>query len=238
MYGLIDQINENIALAGAIKTNFTLLDSYFPNLRENILSILLSFVKSTIYQIPSLALSLVVMVMGTYYIIADWENLAKKIEIVVPFKDKKRIRKDVSALTDNIVYGYIFIAIIEFIIGAIGFYFSGVGLYLILPALMGILAFIPGLGPGAIWIPTAIYYFVAGDIPTAIGVLVTGLIISVLIETILLPRIIGKKSNIHPFIFLLGVIGGVPLFGVFGFIIGPLVLVYTMKLIEESLNRK
>lgn len=236
VFSLISQINHSLTISSTLKSNFEIIDNYFPNIKETLLNATLSFLKSAIIEIPSIVLSLFIIVMGTYYLILDWENLIKKVELVIPFQDKKRIRREVSALTDNIVYGYIFIAIIEFIVAFIGFYLSGVSLFVILPTLIAILAFIPGLGPGAVWIPTLIYYFAVGDISTAIGVLITGILISAVIETLILPKVVGDKSKIHPFIFLLGVLGGVPVFGIFGFIIGPLVLVYTQKIIEESLK--
>lgn len=69
---------------------------------------------------------------------------------------------------------------------------------------------------------------------TAIGVLITGLILST--DTILRPKIIGSVSNINSFIMLLGVLGGIALFGLLGFIIGPVVLVFSIKLLKESVE--
>jgi len=46
----------------------------------------------------------------------------------------------------------------------------------------------------------------------------------------------GEKAKINPLIMLVGIIGGISIFGVFGFIIGPLILTYTLKLINEVIN--
>ncbi len=43
----------------------------------------------------------------------------------------------------------------------------------------------------------------------------------------------GDKANIHPFVMMIGVLGGIAIFGIFGFILGPLILVYTIKLVQE-----
>jgi predicted PurR-regulated permease PerM len=236
IYSLISQIRTSLNTALNLKLNIPFLEQYVPSIKETALNILLDTIKTSLSHLPSIILSLFITLIATYYILSDWERITKKVEIIMPFKDKSRIRNEVSILTNNIVYGYLFIAIIEFIIAFLGFYLSGVKLFLLLPALIALFAFIPGLGPAVIWIPTSLYYFATQNYPTAIGVLITGLIISLIIETILLPKIVGGKSNIHPLIFLLGVLGGVPIFGIFGFIMGPLILVYTIKLIEESLH--
>lgn len=205
-------------------------------LKEKSLSVLLSLITSVLSYLPYLVLSMLITILGIYYMLINWEYLSNNLESFLPFRDKKRIRNEISNITKNIVYGYLLIALIEFAVAAFGFYISNVDAFLLLAMLIALFAFIPGIGPGVVWMPTSIYYFITNNYPTAIGVLITGLIISILIETFLLGKIVGKKAKIHPLIFLLGVLGGVPLFGIFGFIIGPLILIYSIKLIEEGLS--
>jgi predicted PurR-regulated permease PerM len=207
-------------------------------IKQNTLSALLSIISSKITEIPTFVIGLLITLLSTFYILINWELLASKVKEFIPFKNKDQVAKDISETTNNIVYGYFLIAILEFIVGVIGFYLSGVKLFILLPLLMGLLAFIPGLGPGLIWVPLALINFFQGDYPTAIGVLLTGLFISIVIETLLYGRIIGNRAKIHALIILLGIFGGVPIFGIFGFIIGPLILVYTIKLLEETIKQR
>lgn len=206
------------------------------SLKKNALSAILSALTSAITYIPSLIISIVIMLLGTYSILINWDKISLELKQYLPFRDKEKVSKEIALATTSIVHGYFLIAILEFVVGLLGFYLSGVEYYFILPLLIGIFAFIPGLGPAVIWVPTALYYFFTGDIATAIGVLITGGIISFIIETFLLGKIVGDKSNIHPIVFLVGILGGIPIFGLTGFIIGPLVLVYTIKLVREALK--
>jgi len=66
------------------------------------------------------------------------------------------------------------------------------------------------------------------------GVIVTGIILMVGIEFIFYTRFVGIKSRIHPFILLVGVFGGISVFGVFGFIIGPLLLANSIQLLQAA----
>ncbi len=206
------------------------------NLKQIGLNIFLSAITSTISSIPFWAISILIMFFGIYYSLLNWEQLSSILIKIIPSKEKEKTAKDISTVTKQLIYGYVLIALIEFLVALIGFYFSGVKSFVLLPFLIALFAFIPGIGPGVIWIPTAVIYFIIGDYPTAIGVLITGLIISIVIETFIYSKIMGKKSRIHPLIILIGVFGGVPLFGIFGFIIGPLILIYAIKLIEHAIN--
>ncbi len=205
-------------------------------LRSKGSSLLVLLITKTLLLIPGFIISVAVMLLAIYYILLNWVPLAKSLKEFMPFKNREKVSEEISKTTRGIVHGYVLIAIIEFIVAFIGFYLSGVQYYLLLPVIIALFAFIPGVGPGVVWIPTAIYYFIAGEIGTGIGVVITGLIISILIETVLFGKIAGKKTGINPLIFIVGVLGGVPMFGIFGFIIGPLILVYTLKLLEAALK--
>ncbi len=206
----------------------------FLSIREKAIELFIGIFSNAITTLPNIILSFVISLLAVYYILVNWSFLTEKLTSLVPFKNKKHVASEIGYATKGIIYGYFLIALIEFAFSSLAFYIIGVKYFLLLGALIAILAFIPGLGPGVIYLPTTLYYVYIGNYLTALGVLITGVIIAILIETILFGRIVGKKAKIHPLIMLLGILGGVPLFGLFGFIIGPIVLVYTLKLIEEA----
>ncbi|MEK6928481.1 MAG: AI-2E family transporter [Nanoarchaeota archaeon] len=206
------------------------------SLKEKFISYILSVATSILAYIPALFISTIIVLLGTYYILINWSYLAKNLTLYIPFSDKQRVADEISLITKSIVHGYLFIAILEFGVAFIGFYIFGVKYFILLAMLIAFLAFIPGLGPVAVWLPLALYYLINNNYFTAIGVIITGLIISVIIEIILLGKIISKNSKIHPLIFLMGIFGGIPIFGIFGFVLGPLVLVYAIKLLHEGIE--
>lgn len=206
------------------------------NLATQTASAILSITKSAIIQIPSLIVVVFITVIGTYYILKNWETLSQSLENYLPFKDKKKVSREMGEVTKNIIFGYILIAIIEFLIASLGFKIFGVTNFLLLAVLIGILAFVPSFGPLLIWGPLALFHLISKNYATAIGVLITGIIISVGIDNMLAPKFVGSRTKIHPFIMLIGILGGISVFGLFGFIIGPLVLVYTIKIIEEAIK--
>jgi len=198
---------------------------------------LFSILTYAITEIGILIIAIFVTLVSTYYMLKDWDYFTLALVNYIPFKNKREVSKEIGEATYNIIYGYAMVALIEFVISLIGFYLSGVKFFVFLPFLIAIFAFIPGLGPLVVWAPLAAFYVLTNNYPIAIGVIITGLIVSIGIDTILSPKLVGKKSKIHPLIMLVGVLGGIALFGIFGFIIGPLILVYTIKLIEEALKQ-
>ncbi len=207
-------------------------------LLDYVLNTLLSFTKSAISFLPTLIISIFVTLVSTYYLLKDWDSFTKAVKSYIPFKDKENISKELGETTNKIIYGYVLVALIEFVIAFIGFYLAGVRFFVLLPALIAIFAFLPGLGPGLVWIPTALVLAFSQDYTSALIIAITGLIISIGIDNILAPKLVGGRAKIHPLIMLIGILGGVAVFGIFGFIIGPLLLTYTYKLLEEAIAER
>jgi len=200
------------------------------------MSFLISLFTSAISYLPSLIITLIIVLFGMYYILTNWELLAKNLREYIPFKNKKEVAKEMANLTNNLVYGTFFIAFVEFVVAILGFYLLGINFFLLLAALIFFLAFIPGLGPVIVWVPLTLIYILIGDYGLALGVIIIGLLLSFGVDTILRSKLLGDRTKISPLIMLVGILGGISVFGVFGFIIGPLVLIYTLKLLEEVMK--
>ena len=203
---------------------------------DKIITFVISLLTSAISYLPSLITSIAIILVAIYFILINGKTLHNKLKEFLPTKNKEATIKEIALTTDGIIYGFILIALIEFIIAGIGFWLVGVKTYLLLATLIFFLGMIPMIGPVFVWLPLAVYHFSLHNYEIAIGVTVVGFILSILVDTFLRMKIVGDKARINPFIMLLGIIGGVPLFGIFGFIIGPLILSYTIKLLQESLK--
>lgn len=180
--------------------------------------------------------SLFVMIFIIYYLLLSWPKLSVRIRNYVPFDNKDKIIRDMADTTKKIVKGTLFLAVVEAVTAGIGFWLAGINFYLILAALIGIFAFIPG-GPAIVWVPTLIIKIIQQDYLSAGIILAFGLFISIYLDTILRTKVAGKNSSIHPVVMLLGVMGGTPVLGLAGIIVGPLLLSYTLEILEEILSQ-
>jgi len=192
-----------------------------------------SLLSSTLSQVPSLALNLLIVFFTTYYLLIEWEQIRERIIKIIPFENKRKMVEKIEKTTHEILLGTLFIAVLETIIAIIGFWLLGIKFYLVLGFLMGILAIIPALGPSIVWVPLAIFLLLTKSYPTAIGVIILGLIIGLGIDYWLRIRILGRRTEMHPLIMLFGLLGGIKLFGIMGFVIGPLILSILVTIIEN-----
>ncbi|MCK5615929.1 AI-2E family transporter [Candidatus Pacearchaeota archaeon] len=220
-------------------TNLPILENInidLASLTNGVVSLAAGLITATLSKLPSLMLGIFITLMGTFYILTKWDTLAKELKKYIPFSKKDKIIKELKTTTNNIIYGLILVASIEFIVAIVGLYLLGIEFYILLSALIFFTAFFPGLGPTIIWVPIAIYFFIMGDISHGIGTIVLGLILSSGVDIILRGKIMGEKANINPLIMLLGILGGISVFGIFGILIGPLVLIYAIKLTNDILK--
>ncbi|MFA6213731.1 MAG: AI-2E family transporter [Candidatus Micrarchaeia archaeon] len=207
-------------------------------LKASIVLAIDALVNSLIMSAPNFIIGLVVTLNGMFYLLCRWDELSSHLKKYLPFKDNDKTVAKLGSTTDAIVLGHGSVSLLEGVIAFIGFSLVGVQASLVFAALVFIFAFMPGIGTELIWIPLALYYFSIGQYATAGGILILGLILWIGIEFYFYTRFVGGRSHIHPFILLVGVLGGIGVFGIFGFIIGPLVLVNSLMLIEDAIETR
>jgi predicted PurR-regulated permease PerM len=193
-----------------------------------------------IFSLPGKAISLFVMLFVLYYSFLEGKDFIKKLESYLPLSHE--IRKKVSKKFKDVVraslYGIVVTAILQGVIGGIGFVLFDVSSPILWTIVMIILSMLPFLGASLVWFPASIYKIITGDLFNGIGLLIYGLIIVSLIDNVLRPKIVGSKASIHPIIVLVGVLGGLEVFGLFGIIIGPLILAITLVFLELYISER
>ncbi len=190
-----------------------------------------------VFSIPRRILDLFITLFLIFYVFVDGNRLFKCAEKLFPIRQKHRAKllKQFSDVTYALVYGTILVGIMEGTILGIGFFLSGIASPILWGVLTAFLALIPLMGPTLIWVPAFFIQLYTGHYLSALGVLIIGALVSI-IDTVLRPKIIGNKANVHPVLVLLGVLGGIQIFGFIGVIFGPLVLAFisTFILIYEK----
>jgi predicted PurR-regulated permease PerM len=128
--------------------------------------------------------------------------------------------------------GTLFLSLIQGTFAAIGFAIFGIPHPILWGTIATVGALMPGIGTSLVAAPAIIYLFVIGDTVPAIGLLIWSALVVGLVDNILGPYLIGRKSNMHPFIILLSVLGGIVVFGPLGFIVGPVIVALFLVLLE------
>tara|TARA_Y100000310_G_C20640320_1_gene793528 strand:- start:1158 stop:1970 length:813 start_codon:yes stop_codon:yes gene_type:complete len=190
-------------------------------------------------SLPQMFLNFFMMIFIFFFVFRDGEQVMRKLEKTLPIdkRHKDKILKKVKTTTSSLVYGEIAISLLEGIIAAVGFYLIGVGSPIFLGIIVAIFALLPLIGPAAVYSPITLYYILVGNYTSATIVFLFGFVVlSILLDLIVKPKLLGIKGHIHPIITLLGVLGGLTVFGLPGLIIGPVILVLFVLILETYLG--
>ncbi len=206
------------------------LNSLFANLKDFVVKSAFSIAGS----VAEIVLSLFIMFFIMYYGFIEGEKWIHQIREVFPFNKKRReqlVRK-IKSVTQGVIYGQVFISVLQGLLGGIGFFIIGIKNPVFWGFIMTILAFLPVVGTGMVWAPVGIIELANGHIIGGIFILVFGFFIVSGIDNVLRPKIISGKGKIHPIIALIGILGGLKVFGFLGIIIGPLIAALFIALAE------
>ena len=210
---------------------------------SDILKQILKSVLETIYSIPKIAIYFVITILATYFIISDKFYILDRIEHHIPRKVLDKILLKEKKLKQSLgkylkAQGTIFI--ITFFVYLIGLYIMKIiGMNVRYPLIVAIIILVvdilPILGAGTIVIPWILISFLNNDKSlafTLIGIYIFNLTIRQIIE----PKIVSQKIGTHPIFTLIAMYTGFKLIGVFGLILGPIILIILKSIFSETIE--
>jgi predicted PurR-regulated permease PerM len=184
--------------------------------------------------LANLAVGFSLMIFLLYYFLKDGDKLVEWAESTAPLPEKavKHLKSRIQTSTQALIKGHIVIAVLQALVAGIGLWFAGVPNYAFWTGTMLILSFIPLIGSMAVWLPASIYLFVVNRPGAGIFLFTYGLVIVQLTDNFLRPVIVDRASGLHSVAVIIGVLGGVILFGAAGIFIGPILMALVKALIE------
>lgn len=132
----------------------------------------------------------------------------------------KEVYEQVSVACLSYIKAQLVIMVFDAILAAIGLYILGNPYYLVIGILLGVIDALPLLGTGTVLIPWGILSICFGKGATGIGLLILYGILGVM-RQIVEPKIMGKQMNLDLLTSLVFMYAGYRLFGIWGFILGP-----------------
>ena len=186
-------------------------------------------------NLPKILLDLFILGFIFFFAMRDSDKIISFAKGISPLTEAKEkiVIKHFKDMTGAIIYGWVIVGIVQGTLAGIGFFLFGIKNALVLTFLAIFMSIIPFLGPAFVWVPISIFLLIQGDTPVFIGFILYNLLIVSLADNILRSYIISRRTDISPAIILIGMLGGIFVFGVVGLIIGPLVLAYLLTLLES-----
>ncbi len=166
-----------------------------------------------------------VMLYLTYFLLRDGDLYGRRIKAAIPLEPglRDRLLQDFVTVVRATMKGSVVVAIIQGILGGTIFWLLGIEAALLWGLLMGFFSLVPAVGTGIVWVPVAIYLLATGSVFEG-GVLVfCGVFIIGMVDNLLRPILVGKDTKLPDFVVLISTVAGLELFGISGFIIGPVI---------------
>jgi predicted PurR-regulated permease PerM len=169
--------------------------------------------------------SFFIMLYLLFFLLRDGATLSTRIRDAIPLSasHKRHLFKKFTTVIRATVKGNVAVAAVQGALGGVAFWFLGIQGALLWAVLMGFLSLLPAIGAAVVWLPVAIYFLVTGAIWQGVTLIVFGVLVIGLVDNVLRPILVGKDTQMPDYVVLISTLGGMGLFGLNGFVIGPAV---------------
>lgn len=192
------------------------------------------FAQKAYSGISSFILWIFVLFFTLFYFLIDGKRALRYLIEMSPLKDKhdKLLIEKFTSISRATLKGTFVVGIIQSVLGGIAFVIAGVPSPVIWTLVMLLFSVIPMVGTSIIWVPAGIILLATGNIWQGVFVLAFGAVIIASIDNILRPKLVGKDTQMHPLLIFFATLGGIYLFGLPGFVIGPIIISLFVALAE------
>lgn len=169
--------------------------------------------------------SLFVMLYLLFFLLRDGDALSRAIKEAVPLRaeHQRALLDKFTAVIRATVKGNIVVAVLQGALGGLIFWVVGIHAAALWGALMAILSLLPAVGAALVWLPVAVYLLATGAVWQGIVLIVWGVLVIGLVDNVMRPVLVGKDIKMPDYLVLISTLGGIALFGVNGFVIGPVI---------------
>jgi predicted PurR-regulated permease PerM len=175
--------------------------------------------------------SFFIMLYLLFFFLRDGPELVRTIRIAVPLAEpqKRRLQLKFTRVVRATVKGNVVMAILQGVLGGLIFWFLDIPSALLWAVLMAFLSLLPAVGAGIVWAPVAAYFLLSGMIWQGVVLGLFGVFVIGLVDTVLRPILVGKDTKMPDYLILISTLGGMAVFGLNGFVIGPMVAALFMS---------
>jgi predicted PurR-regulated permease PerM len=158
-----------------------------------------------------------------FFLLRDGPAITLLVKEAIPLDEqhKRALAGKFATVIRATVKGNIVIAIIQGTLGGLALWFLDVRGALLWAVLMAFLSLLPAVGAGLIWAPVAVYLLITGSVIQGAGLIAFGVLVIGMVDNVLRPILVGKDTRMPDYVVLISTLGGLAVFGINGFIIGP-----------------
>lgn len=166
-----------------------------------------------------------VLLYVTFFLLRDGRRIGARAldELPIPPVARAAMASRFIAVIRATIRGGLIVAVLQGLLGGIIFWALGIGAPLLWGSLMAVGSLIPAVGTGLVWVPMALFLLATGAVWKAMILVACGLFVIGMIDNLLRPILIGKDTKMPDWLVFVTTLGGIAVFGINGFVIGPVI---------------
>ncbi|MDF2446039.1 MAG: family transporter [Moraxellaceae bacterium] len=160
-----------------------------------------------------------------FFLLRDGVALTARIRQALPLSmaHKQRLLTKFTTVIRATIKGNFVVAAVQGTLGGVIFALLGIEGAVLWGAVMAFLSLLPAFGAALVWAPVALYFLFSGELWRGVVLIVFGMGVIGLIDNLLRPILVGRDTRMPDYVVLVSTLGGLALFGLSGFVIGPVI---------------
>lgn len=221
----ISSFLEHTPLAPYLDTIKTEWPKYAADITGKINAYVFASVKEVTQNSLKFFLMLFIMLYTLFYFFKDGEKILLRLMHLSPLGDtyEKMLYERFTSTARATLKGTLVVGLVQGALGGILFWITGIPAAFIWGLVMAIMSLLPAFGTAVVWLPAGLIMLALGNTWQGVTILVAGAFVIGLVDNLLRPPLVGKDTQMHPLLVLFSTLGGIALFGISGFIIGPVI---------------
>jgi sporulation integral membrane protein YtvI len=201
--------------------------------------ITLSKIAKVFSEVPQYIVSLLVYLIALFLFMLELPTLREKIYQMFTEDTAKKVafmNKRIKSVIVGFFKAQFLVSLLIFAGSLIGLFIIAPDVALIMSLIIWIIDIIPIIGSIVILGPWALVMFMAGDVKTGVALSILAIILLAIRRTVE-PKVMGKHMGLSPLATLISMFLGLKIFGILGFIIGPLLIIVYNSAREAGIIR-
>jgi predicted PurR-regulated permease PerM len=160
-----------------------------------------------------------------FFFLRDGPRLVDALIRVLPLGDlrERQLLAKFAEISLATIKGTLVVGLVQGAIGGGLFWALGIPAPVFWGMVMAVFSVLPAVGPGLVWVPAAVILLGLGHFVKGIVLIAGGVVLIGLVDNVLRPVLVGRDTQMPDYLVLLSTLGGISVFGISGFVIGPII---------------
>lgn len=204
----------------------------FAEIAKSIANYILTTLQTMTQNTLILLVQSAVMFYTLFFFVRDGKRLLKAAIDHLPLgqEREKVLYERFSSTARATLKTILIIGGLQGLLGAGLFFSLGIDGALTWGVVMILMSIVPGVGSSIVWVPAALIMLFTGHYWQGVTILAFGVLVISMVDNLLRPVLLGKDIQMHPLLIFLSTLGGIMLFGISGFVLGPMIIAFSLTI--------